>query len=247
MLTTWQEKENDYSVALSCSGTDGFAPPPTTTFSMKKNSGNLRSYSDGEEEYVGISRSISLTPNNNNHALTVMIPKEDYNHEMLNHTLQTVILIALLLFFAVSCCLYFSKRYLSPLIKSMEQIKQKDYTKNPSHAEEINDLLEFLSEQDEELNQSRLELQRLSYARKTEVDPDNYQVFLMGLKTLTPTERNIFEYYLQGKTVKESIELTGVKESTIRFHNRNIYSKLNVTSLKQLLLYAAMMKQTEGI
>ena len=36
-----------------------------------------------------------------------------------------------------------------------------------------------------------------------------------------------------------------VKESTIRFHNRNIYSKLGVNSLKQLLRYAALMQQDQ--
>ena len=68
----------------------------------------------------------------------------------------------------------------------------------------------------------------------------------MGIKTLTATEKQILNYYLAGKSVKQIAELAGVKESTIRFHNRNIYSKLNVSSLKQLLLYAAMMQQDDS-
>ena len=76
-----------------------------------------------------------------------------------------------------------------------------------------------------------------------EIDPDNYKQFLLGVKTLTQTERTVFEYYLAGKKVKEIVELLGVKESTVRFHNRNIYSKLGVNSLKQLLLFASVMKR----
>jgi len=67
----------------------------------------------------------------------------------------------------------------------------------------------------------------------------------MGVKTLTSMERTVFEYYLAGKSVKQIVELAGIKESTVRFHNRNIYSKLGVNSLKQLLMFAAIMKRDE--
>ena len=39
------------------------------------------------------------------------------------------------------------------------------------------------------------------------------------------------------------MNIVGIKESTLRYHNRNIYSKLGVNYLKQMLLYAALMKQ----
>ena len=55
----------------------------------------------------------------------------------------------------------------------------------------------------------------------------------------------MFDHYLAGKSVKEIVELVGIKESTVRFHNRNIYSKLGVNSLKQLLMFAAIMKRVE--
>ena len=44
-------------------------------------------------------------------------------------------------------------------------------------------------------------------------------------------------------TIKDIQDAAGIKESTIRYHNRNIYSKLGVNSLKQLLRYAALMNQ----
>ena len=47
------------------------------------------------------------------------------------------------------------------------------------------------------------------------------------------------------QTVKEIMEIACIKESTLRYHNRNIYSKLGVNSLKQLLQYATLMKQQE--
>lgn len=43
--------------------------------------------------------------------------------------------------------------------------------------------------------------------------------------------------------MKEIIAIAEIKESTLRYHNQNIYGKLGVNSLKQLLRYAALMQQ----
>lgn len=59
--------------------------------------------------------------------------------------------------------------------------------------------------------------------------------FLAGVNTLTPTEHAIYNYYLEKKTTKEVLELLNIKENTLKFHNKNIYSKLGVSSRKQLL------------
>ena len=45
--------------------------------------------------------------------------------------------------------------------------------------------------------------------------------------------------------MKEILEIASIKESTLRYHNQNIYSKLGVNSLKQLLRYAALMREDE--
>ena len=93
---------------------------------------------------------------------------------------------------------------------------------------------------------AQTEIARLAYSRKQEIDPDDYNQFLVGIDTLTPTERKIFEYYLEGKTVKEIITIAGIKESTLRYHNQNIYGKLGVNSLKQLLRYATLKQQQDN-
>ena len=59
--------------------------------------------------------------------------------------------------------------------------------------------------------------------------------FLNGIATLTPTEHTIYELYISQKTTKEVLELLNIKENTLKFHNKNIYSKLGVSSRKQLL------------
>ena len=61
------------------------------------------------------------------------------------------------------------------------------------------------------------------------------QQFLKGIQTLTPTEFSIYNFYLERKTTKEIMEILNIKENTLKFHNKNIYSKLGVSSRKQLM------------
>lgn len=62
----------------------------------------------------------------------------------------------------------------------------------------------------------------------------------MGIETLTKAERRIFECYLAGHDAKEIVDTLGIKESTLKFHNRNIYEKLGVSSKKEMLRYAVL-------
>ncbi len=66
------------------------------------------------------------------------------------------------------------------------------------------------------------------------VSEEALETFNLGLKRLTPTERAIYELYICGKTTKDIMNELGIKENTLKFHNKNIYSKLGVTSRKQL-------------
>lgn len=83
---------------------------------------------------------------------------------------------------------------------------------------------------------------RLAYSRKDEIDPYDYENFKKGLSSLTEKENEVLKLYIAGNTVKDIISILGLQESTVRYHNKNIYSKLGVHSLKQLLRYAAVLE-----
>lgn len=59
--------------------------------------------------------------------------------------------------------------------------------------------------------------------------------FLKGLEELTQTERMVFDAYVNGLSTKEVMAKLNIKENTLKFHNKNLYSKLGVNSRKQLL------------
>ena len=64
---------------------------------------------------------------------------------------------------------------------------------------------------------------------------DQIAVYLEGLSNLTPTERIIYDMYISKNTTKEIMASLNIKENTLKFHNKNIYSKLGVSSRKQLV------------
>ena len=69
------------------------------------------------------------------------------------------------------------------------------------------------------------------------------ECFLNGVEMLTPTEREIYNAYLGGSSTKDIMSTMGIKENTLKFHNKNIYNKLCVSSRKQLLeVYRAVKK-----
>jgi len=79
----------------------------------------------------------------------------------------------------------------------------------------------------------------------TEEPIDEYKRFCDGISLLTVTERKIFDLYVSGKSTAETAEAVGIKENTLKFHNKNIYQKLGVSSRKQLLYYANLSNETE--
>ncbi|MDD6478726.1 MAG: histidine kinase N-terminal 7TM domain-containing protein [Oscillospiraceae bacterium] len=67
------------------------------------------------------------------------------------------------------------------------------------------------------------------------ITPERIEFFMIGLKTLTPTEKVIYDAYIARVTTKEIMASMDIKESTLKYHNRNLYGKLGVASRKELL------------
>ncbi len=69
----------------------------------------------------------------------------------------------------------------------------------------------------------------------TEEQKELCEFFSKGLLKLTPTEYSIYEYYIAGKKANDVIKLINIQPNTIKFHNKNLYRKLGVSSRKQLI------------
>lgn len=76
------------------------------------------------------------------------------------------------------------------------------------------------------------------------VDPAQLEMFIDGLSKLTPTEHAIYDAYTARVTTKEIMANLNIKENTLKYHNRNLYRKLGVSSRKELL---EIYKQVEAV
>jgi len=269
---------------FSCGESGGYYRSPVGTLSLQDMGNGLYAYYGDDLSYIGLSRSISLSPCNPDFTLSVLMRKSDYDQARSSETVKVLMIWILIGAATVSLCFFFSRRFLIPLLKSIDQIKSNAPLDELTAIPEIDDLFAFLSAKDRqntenvnmlrqekrqiitqneklkeehdsileekehiqtEYEKAQMELSRLAYSRKAEIDPDDYVHFLEGVKTLTSMERKVFEMYLSGMTVKDIAKASNIAESTVYYHNKNIYSKLGVNSLKQLLRYAALMQQQE--
>lgn len=259
------------STTLSAGVLNKYYLEPHDTFTLKSFGGGLTEYCGENEAYIGITKEIRICPGTCTSAISVLIPKSDYERMASGNILRIILLVITFSIALIGLSLFFARRFLQPIKNALDSIRKKEYSQNMAYSSEITDLFTYLAEQDkiaeEELYKLRREKadavsavdelqtkfdetekqnKRLAYSRKDEIDPYNYENFKNNLKMLTTKEHEVLELYLQGKSVKEIIALLGLKESMVRFHNKNIYSKLGVHSLKQLLRYAAVLKQEEA-
>lgn len=97
----------------------------------------------------------------------------------------------------------------------------------------------------QQFNFAQAALEKAIEKKLESVDPDSYQMFVDNLATLAPKEKDIFNLYVQGCSTKDIISRLGITENTLKYHNKNIYSKLGVKTRKELLQYIELMRNAE--
>ena len=224
----------------------------------------------GAEDCVGATKEIYL--GNDIFTVAVMMPQAQYQKFVRDGQLQNAMVFLILGIVALASCVIMSHRYVSPILKRIEQVKAKDIGGDPTNIREIEDLFAYLAARDEayearleELEQERQaaeanaaqtqkdyqtalrqldlvqgELEQLAAAQRREIVLEEYEFFLCNLGTLTATEYKVYELYLAGKNAKQIVEILGISENTLKYHNKNIYSKLGISSRKQMLRFAAL-------
>jgi DNA-binding CsgD family transcriptional regulator len=204
-------------------------------------SDSFTTYSQGKDiVYVGFHAPIQLYPEESpffeeNWATAVLVPKEDIADSITRLNLVLISLLSLLVTFGVIISIVFSNKYLKPISEGIEIIKTYEPAQAPkTNVAEIDDLIHHLSLYKMELN------------KKAEQDKHQLQLleqFVEKTKTLTPAERSVFNLYIQGLSAKEIADQMFLSINTIKTHNKRIYSKLNITSREELLLYINMLKE----
>ena len=230
----------------------------------------------GAEDCVGAVKEIFL--GNDTFSVAVMMPQAQYQKFVRDGQLQNAMIFFGLGILALASCVIMSHRYVSPILKRIEQVKANEIDGDPTNIREIEDLFAYLAARDEayearleELEKERQaaeanatqtqkdyqtalrqldlvqgELEQLAAAQHREIVLEEYEYFLCNLGTLTATEYKVYELYLAGKNAKQIAEILGISENTLKYHNKNIYSKLGISSRKQMLRFAALKQHQDA-
>ena len=257
--------ENDtYSSFLACGASDDYYYTPESALTGRDIGGGLTEFRCGNENFVGVVRCYTGDGTSPGFSAIVMTPEADFANANFKNALSIGFLVLLLVALSVFCCIYVSHRYLSPILRGLEQIKAESSQRKRTDIMEINNVLDFLSSKEresadhlasliEERNAAKLaydraqaEIDKLAERTKDTVDPEAYRFFLERIPDLSKTEREIFDYYVSGLSTKEILESANIKESTLKYHNSHIYEKLNVKSRKELLIYISLMNRSKN-
>lgn len=207
---------------------------------------SLTKYFSPAKEFMGIHRLITLYPNDSPYnddkwAVCIMLPSKDYTKTLGNLNQKITILFLILFITGVIASIRFSKIYLKPMTETFHKIKStKPSDLQKTNIPEIDDLLEFLSEQDKKIPDKESQADTLSPEYR---NTDMFRMFLENISTLSPAEKAVFDLYMEGLTGKEIAEKLYLSINTIKTHNKRIYEKLNVSSRNELMVYIRMMKE----
>lgn len=248
----------------------GFCFVPDELLAEKSLRGGLSAFVGTELSFVGISEPFTVAAGDEApHDLTVLIPKSDYDRALLKSRLEAAGVLMLLLFFAVSCCLFYTRRYLRPILRDIERLKDESggtqmtfdelqpvSARLRSHEQTITVLetekldlqgqVEHMQSQvvdtQEQLDDSLAEIRRLAYLGKRELDPADYQKFLEGYAKLSSKELEICAALAKGLSARQCAEQTGNALSTIDTYRKRVYGKTNIHRVRQLRLCYALMQ-----
>lgn len=212
-----------------------------------------------KEAYNGLHQPVTLYPDGSPYAQSVWLAAVIAPHRDIASIVQEGLwwlrlALSALALFSLLAAAFISRRFISPVLKTLEGIKTgSDYASLPkTQYAEINDLLEFLTAQEEAASAALAQAEAKAAAQTNApqerggtsgIDPESYQLFLERLETLTPAERRVFDLYVQEKKAQEIADTLNLSINTVKYHNGNIYGKLEVGSRSELLAYIRYMRR----
>lgn len=250
--------------------TGDFCFVPDELLEKRSLRGGLSAFVGTELSFVGISEPFTVAAGDEaSPDLTVLIPKSDYDRALLKSRLEAAGVLMLLLFFAVSCCLFYTRRYLRPILRDIERLKDESggtqmtfdelqpvSARLRSHEQTITVLetekldlqgqVEHMQSQvvdtQEQLDDSLAEIRRLAHLGKKELKPADYEKFLKGYAKLSTKELEICEALVSGLSTRQCAEQIGCASSTVDTYRKRVYEKTNIHRVRQLRLCYALMQ-----
>ena len=139
---------NTVSPFLSCGSDDGYYYAPDGSLSVTDSDSGILELTDAGNSYLGMKRTYTDPRTGDGFTTVVMTPKSDYDREAADAIVKNLLLILMLTALSVAFCVFFSRIYLAPVLKSLEKLKRDERLAHRGAPAEIDDLFDFLAEKD---------------------------------------------------------------------------------------------------
>ena len=192
---------------------------------------------DGKE-YYGRYGEVRLYSNDSvfaelRYAGALLVAKAEIDAAVKRAYINLALLCLALIAFGVTLSVFISKKFVAPIKSALSIIREDNINEAAlTNIAEIDDLMLYLKEHDDKKR-----------GRSSAANPADFGQFLENLKTLTETEQAVFTLYMKDMSAQSIANEMFVSINTIRYHNKNIYKKLGVSSLDALRVYISMMKE----
>ncbi|MBQ4076710.1 MAG: helix-turn-helix transcriptional regulator [Mailhella sp.] len=196
--------------------------------------GALNRYISPQECFVGLEHEIRLSPldDANRWVVALLVPESAHIFSIHMKYMKMAVFGAVFLVLSYLLSYLISRRFINPILERIDSITagKAERTEIP----EIDDLIEYLSRSDAS-----------APAQEAQADMTEYHAFLSNIETLSKAERAVFNLYMKGLSAQEIADHLHLSIHTVKSHNRRIYTKLNVSSRKELLIFINMMGPAE--
>ena len=204
-----------------------------------KNGEHYNTYSDGSRTYFGNHIVIpKAVDGRSDLTLVTLVPEISYQSSVAkNRTFWLCGGLGFLVLMLLAA-MFLTRRFMLPIQKQIRALKDQKEPQEKSNSGiiEIDELLAYM------------------YARQAKPDEESkmppgmeelFFDFARRVETLTPMERTVPQYYINGFSVNEIAEKEFISLSTVRKHNSNINRKLGVSTREELLLYIDMFRRCD--
>lgn len=266
----------DIRRSLLAYSTGGFCLVQDELLSESSLRGGLSAFAGAELSFVGLTEPFTAAAGDTEpHALTVLIPKSDFDRLLLKNIVQVGALLVLLSIFGVASCLFYTRRCLHPILRDIDRLKAEDCAqmtfdellpiseKLRSHEETVSVLRverqdardkaeQLMSEKQDmqkQMESAKADAERMARKRKGEIDPDEYQLFLSAYQRLDPDWRTVIDAMVDGISVQTLAERLGKKPSTIYSYRRDVYGMVGILGsgkLQQLRVFVTLMRREQA-
>ena len=202
-------------------------------------------YSDGNLVFVGREKPLRLAPlpllgENSSWVAAVLLPQRLERSMLMHRYILVASFLMIFLAVAVLLAMFLSRCYAAPVIQGIRNARKEGGAGSTTQIRELDELIAFMKAREQELIR-QLGENASEEQNSEQVELSAYRMFINQIETLTKTERIVFDLYITGLNSHEIANKLNLSINTIRTHNRNIYSKLNVTSYKEMMVYIQMM------